>query len=202
MADLPAHHQKAGRAPHQTRPISRHDNPLRGMHERAFPRAAAMYRYAGWAAGRVCGRGARLAEWPGRLSTGNGRAIAGSGLGRGRFAAWRVIAQSVRTLAGKAGTASGRVAGQSVCLSRKRCGSVMTAQAFSGQCRTRQHLLHAHAGIPVAGDRGTAPLSARGLSWVTRPGMRPWDATTGSRFSSRRADRCDVPRTSGGTRSC
>ena len=76
-----------------------------------------MYKYAGWAAGRVCGRGARLAEWLGRLITGNGRAIAGSDLGRGRFAAWHVIARSVSTLAG---TAGGRVAGQSERLSRRR----------------------------------------------------------------------------------
>ena len=81
---------------------------------------AAVHRYTGWAAGRVCDRGARLAEWPGRLSTGNGTAITGSGLGRGRFAAWHVIARSVGTLVGEADTASGRVAGQSGCLSRKR----------------------------------------------------------------------------------
>jgi len=44
----------------------------------------------------------------------------GSGLGWGRFAAGRVIARSVSTLAGKADTASGRVAERSECLSRKR----------------------------------------------------------------------------------
>jgi hypothetical protein len=90
-------------------------------HERAFPHTAAMHRYTGWAAGRVCDRGARLAEWLGRLITGNGTAITGSGLGWGRFAAWwHVIARSVSTLAGKADTASGRVAEQSGCLRRKR----------------------------------------------------------------------------------
>jgi hypothetical protein len=101
--------------------------------------------------------GARLAEWLGRLITGNGTAITGSGLGWGRFAARHVIARSVSTLAGQADTASGRVAGQGECLSRKRWRSVMTAQAFSGLCRARQHLLRAHAGLPGAGDRGTAP---------------------------------------------
>ena len=118
-------------------------------HERAFPRAAAMYRYAGWAAGRVCGRGARLAEWPGRLSTGNGRGHSRFGLGLGTFAAWHVIARSVSTLAGQADTASGRVAGQGGCLAGSDGGSVMTARAFSGQCRTRQHPLRARAGIPA-----------------------------------------------------
>ena len=70
--------------------------------------------------GRVCDRGARLAEWLGRLITGNGTAITGSGVGWRRFAAWHVIARSVSTLAGMADTAGGRVAEQSECLSRKR----------------------------------------------------------------------------------
>jgi hypothetical protein len=45
--------------------------------------------------------------------------MTGSGLGWGRLAAGGV-ARSVSTLAGKADTASGRVAGQGECLSRKR----------------------------------------------------------------------------------
>ena len=177
----------------------------------AFPHTAAMHRYTGWAAGRVCDRGARLAEWLGRLITGNGTAITGSGLGWGRFAAGHVIARSVCTLAGKADTASGRVAGQGECLSRKRwrerddhsgflraVSDTSASTPYPCRCTGRRG---GRGTACRAGDRGTAPRR-RGLSWVTRPGMRPWDATTGSRFSSRRAGRCDAPRTSGGTRSC
>jgi len=54
------------------------------------------------------------------LLTSRMTAITGSGLGWGRFAAGHVIARSVSTLAGQADTASGRVAGQGECLSRKR----------------------------------------------------------------------------------
>ena len=89
-------------------------------HERAFPQTAGMHRYTGWAAGRVCDRG-RTARCVARQAHhGNGSAITGSGMGWGRFAAWHVIARSVSMLAGQADTASGRVAGQGECLSRKR----------------------------------------------------------------------------------
>ena len=64
----------------------------------------------------------------------------------------------------------------------------MTAQAFSGQCRarvsTRYNQLNPafRCGMRVYRAPVTVArsLRRRGLSWVTRPGMRPWDATKGS----------------------
>jgi hypothetical protein len=142
--------QPFGADPPQSQQPGSSEASLTSRHERAFPHTAAMHRYTSWAAGRVAigarGSAGSSREWDSRNRF---------GLGLGRSAAWHVLARSVSTLAGKADTASGRVAGQSECLSRKRCGSVMTAQAFSGQCRASQHPLPAPAvcRVPVTAAR-------------------------------------------------
>ena len=140
----------------------------RSRHERAFRTRPVMHRYTGWAAGRVCDRGARLAEWLGRLSTGNGTAIAGSGLGGGRLAAWHVLARSSVRRPARLPWPAAVWPGRADARAGSDGGSVMTARAFSGQCRTRQHPLRAHAVYRAAGRRGrpgrpAAPVTAARL---------------------------------------
>ena len=178
------------------------DGAGRSMHERAFPHAAAIRRYTGWAAGRVCDRGS-TARWVARQAHhGEWDSRNRFGLGWGRFAAGHVIARSVRLLAGQADTASGRAAGQGECLSRKLWRERDDRAGFLRASAGRASICSVHMRVYRAQVTAVRLLDACGLRWVTRPGMRPWDATTGSRFSSRRAGRCDAPRTSGGTRSC
>jgi hypothetical protein len=113
-----------------------HGNPGRPCrrHVRVLPHAVAMYGYTGWAAGHVCD---------------GGTARAGLGM------VVRCLAcpcPSVSTPAGEAGTASGRVAGQSECLSRKRwrrrddrAGRVRGRAGHAGICSV-------HVRIPGAGS--------------------------------------------------
>jgi hypothetical protein len=148
--------------------------------------------FAVGAYGSLSGSAGSSREW-------DSRNRCGLGLGRARCRARHCpVCQYARR---PGHTASGRVAGQSQCLSRKRWRLRDDRAGLSPGGAGHAGICSVHMRVYRRGDRHGS-VAARGLSWVTRPGMRPWDATTGSRFSSRRADRCDAPRTSGGTRSC
>jgi hypothetical protein len=128
-------------APHALPPARRAGCATHSRHERVLPHAAAMHRYTGWAAGRVCD---------------GGTARAGLGM------VVRCLAcpcPSVSTPAGEAGTASGRVAGQSGCLSRKRwrgrddrAGCVRGRAGHAGICSVHVRIYRAPGPVRQARD--------------------------------------------------
>jgi hypothetical protein len=144
--------QPFGADPPQSQQPGSSEASLTSRHERAFPHTAAMHRYTSWAAGRVAigarGSAGSSREWDSRNRF---------GLGLGRSAAWHVLVRSVSTLAGKADTASGRVAGQSECLSRERQRERDDRAGFLRAVPGKPASTPSTCGMPGAGYCGTAP---------------------------------------------